>query len=165
MRHLLASSRYLIVIAVFGAFLTAVAVIVYGGITVVQVVVTAFTHGDFSTKSAKQLAIEAIKLIDLFLLGTVLYIVALGLYDLFIDDRLPMPPWLHITTLDDLKAKLVGVVVVLLGVTFLGEVVAWNGDTNILPFGVAIALVIVALNTLPFFNPRGRHNAGTMHEE
>jgi hypothetical protein len=86
-----------------------------------------------------------IELIDIFLLGTILYIVALGLYELFIDATLPVPSWLQIATLDDLKDKLVGVVVVLLAVTFLGRAVVWNGSGQILPLGAAIALVIAAL--------------------
>ena len=47
--------------------------------------------------------------------------------------------------LTDLKRDLIGVVVVLLGVSFLGEVVNWEGDSDVLPFGTAVAMVIAAL--------------------
>jgi uncharacterized membrane protein YqhA len=79
LKTLLASSRFLIALAVLGSYVAAVAVIVYGGITVYDVVKEAFSH-DIGPKGAKALAVEAIELIDIFLLGTVLYIVALGLY-------------------------------------------------------------------------------------
>jgi len=81
----------------------------------------------------------------LFLLVTVFYITELGLYELFIDDRIKVPIWLEIHTIDDLKTKLTSVIVVVLSVLFLSEVVRWNGGTNILPLGARIALVIAAL--------------------
>lgn len=86
-----------------------------------------------------------IDLADLFLVGTVLYVMALGLYELFIDDRLPLPAWLEIHDIDDLKGKLVGVVVVVLAVFFLGEAVGGDGQRDVLRLGGGIALVIAAL--------------------
>jgi len=44
--------------------------------------------------------------------------------------------------LDDLKERLLGVVAVLLAVTFLGSAVTWNGSTDILALGIAIAAVL-----------------------
>jgi uncharacterized membrane protein YqhA len=46
---------------------------------------------------------------------------------LFIDSTLPVPMWLKIDTLDNLKAKLIGVVVTVLAVTFLGSALTWDG--------------------------------------
>ena len=42
-------------------------------------------------ESAKDLALGAIRVIDVFLLATVAYIVGLGLYELFIKDDLDLP--------------------------------------------------------------------------
>ena len=96
----------------------------------------------------------------MLLLGTVLYIVALGLYDLFVDPGLPVPAWLHICSLDDLKSKPTQVIVVLLGVTFLGAAVEWDGGTDILELGVAVALVITALGLATLVGrPRRRDDA------
>jgi len=67
------------------------------------------------------------------------------LYELFIDDTLPLPSWLEIHNLDDLKSKLIGVVVVVLGVLFLGQVIAWDGQRDLLGYGTAIALIVAAL--------------------
>ena|SRR5437762_1785821 len=147
-RQILAGSRYLVILAVIGSFLASISVLVYGGLTVVSIMIEAFTHGTFTTVGAKQLAVECIELIDLFLLGTVLYIVALGLYDLFVDDSLPMPKWLVISNLEDLKEKLIGVIIVLLAVTFLGFVVTWDGNVNIVALGIAVGLVIFSLGYL-----------------
>ena len=46
---------------------------------------------------------------------------------------------------DELKGKLVGVVVVILAVLFLAQVVIWDGQRDLLGFGVAISLVIAVL--------------------
>ncbi len=144
-RRIFTYTRYLIGFAVLGAFIAAVTTLVYGAVTTVKIAVDAFTAAAFTGKAAKGLALGFIEMIDLFLLGTVFYIVALGLYELFIDDTLEMPAWLQIHHLDDLKAKLVSVVIVILGVLFLGQVVTWDGERDLLPFGAGIALVIAAL--------------------
>lgn len=145
-QRLLASTRYVILIAVLGTFLSSTVMLVFSVLSVIDIAVDAIMVFDLSSHGVEELAVEFIKLTDVFLLGTVLYIVALGLYELFIDPSLPLPAWLIIKDLEHLKEKLLGVIIVLLGVTFLGEVVSWNGQTDILRLGVAIALVIAALS-------------------
>lgn len=145
-QRLLASSRYVILIAVLGTFLSGTVMLFFGVLSVVEISIDAIVAFDLSSHGVEELAVEFIKLTDVFLLGTVLYIVALGLYELFIDPSLPLPAWLIIKDLEHLKEKLLGVIIVLLGVTFLGEVVSWDGQSDILRLGVAIALVIAALS-------------------
>jgi uncharacterized membrane protein YqhA len=144
MGKFLSSSRYIILIAVLCAFVAALTLLVVAGVETFQLVIKVITEG-VDGKSVKLLAVSFIEIIDLLLLGTVFYITSLGLYELFIDEQLPTPSWLHITQLDDLKSKLIGVVVVILAVVFLGQVVSWGGSRDILFLGAAIALVIVAI--------------------
>ncbi len=141
-RRLLGSSRYFIIVAVVGSFLASATALLYGGLATFVIVIRTFRTLDFSTTGAKVLSVDLVTMIDLFLIGTVLYIVAVGLYELFIDPGLPMPRWLKITTLDDLKERLLGVVGVLLAVTFLGNAVTWTGSTDILSLGIAVAAVL-----------------------
>jgi uncharacterized membrane protein YqhA len=140
MKTVLGASRYLILLAVVAAFASAVTLLVFGayetGLEILHIL-----SGEVPTS----ISVTFIELADLFLLGVVLYIIALGLYELFIDDSIPVPEWLQIHTLDDLKAKLISVVIVVLGVLFLKQVVAWDGQQNLLTFGGGIALVIAAL--------------------
>jgi uncharacterized membrane protein YqhA len=166
LRRIFAASRYLILIAVLGDFLAAVVVMIYGGLLVFNMLVDVLSHGSFTTDGAKHLSVECVEIIDLFLLGTVLYIFALGLYDLFIDDQLPLPRWLLIRTLEDLKEKLLGVIIVLLAVTFLGDTVLWNGGTSILALGVAIGLVLFALGFIlhRVFVPHHQTTAETQND-
>jgi uncharacterized membrane protein YqhA len=143
-RRLLAGSRYLIVVAVAGIFLAATALLIYGAAQTYMLVASMFA-GPLSDKGAKTLVLAAIELVDLFLLATVMYVIAAGLYELFIDDTLPLPDWLEIHNLEDLKSKLIGVVVVVLGVLFLGQVIAWDGQRQLLGYGAAIAFIVAAL--------------------
>jgi uncharacterized membrane protein YqhA len=135
-----------ILIAILGTFLSSIVLLIFGALSVVSIAVDAFEAFDLSSHGVEELAVEFIKLTDVFLLGVVLYIVALGLYELFFDPRLPLPSWLIINDLEHLKEKLLGVIIVLLGVTFLGEVVSWNGQTDILRLGIAVSLVVAALS-------------------
>ena len=145
MSTLLGASRFMVILAVIGALLAATTLIVFGLLETVQLISQTIQNGEVSRKIAKSLALEFIEIIDLFLLGTVFYIVAIGLYELFISTDVKLPEWLTINNLDDLKNKLIAVVVVVLGVLFLGQVVAWDGETDLLGYGVAVALVIAAL--------------------
>lgn len=147
-RNLLASSRLFVLIAVFGTFLAAVVLTVYGAAAVVHLTWEGVTHLpqlEYGHHAVENVALEFIALIDIFLLSTVLYIIALGLYELFIDADLPLPEWLLINSLDELKEKLSGVVIVLLGVNFLGDYVQNDGTMAILWLGLAASAVILAL--------------------
>lgn len=141
MPKLLSKSRYLIILAVFGSLLCATILLLYGAFHSVELGFSALT----GSATGKKLAIAAIELVDYFLLATVFYIVALGLYELFIDDMLEVPQWLQIHDLDDLKSRLLGVVVTVLGVLFLGQVVAWDGEKDLQGYGFSIAAVIAAI--------------------
>ncbi|MEM8577046.1 MAG: YqhA family protein [Pseudomonadota bacterium] len=143
--RILGASRYLILLAVLGALLSGTTLLVYGLLEAGLLVQATWEAGEVTRKGAKGLALEFIEIVDLFLLGTVFYIIALGLYELFISTNVPLPDWLTIRTLDDLKNKLIAVVVVVLGVLFLGQAVSWDGQTDLLGYGAATALVIAAL--------------------
>jgi len=145
MTRLIGNARYIVIIPVLMTLLAATALILFGAVETVFVIQQVIAKGDFSSKTAKSLLLSFIEITDIFLLATVLYITALGLYELFIDDRAPVPHWLAIHTLDDLKDKLIGVVVVVIGVGFLGQFTTWNGETNLLISGGGAGLIIVAL--------------------
>lgn len=143
--RILSSSRYLVLIAVLGSFMAFIALLIYGGFETVKTIVDVAVAADFSEKGAKELILSAIQIVDLFLLATALYLIALGLYELFIDDTIDLPKWLVIHNLDDLKEKLVGVIIIVMGVLFLGKLVGWDGKSDLLNPGAGIALVIAAL--------------------
>ncbi|OWY23039.1 hypothetical protein C7N43_03915 [Sphingobacteriales bacterium UPWRP_1] len=146
MLKLLSKSRYLVIIAVLGCFIAATALLIYNTIEVISVVGKLFFPvGEEVGKTGKALVISLIEAIDVYLLATVFYIIALGLFELFVDNRLDLPDWLEINHLDDLKKKLIGVLVLVLGVLFLGQVAQWDGERNLMGLGIGIAGVITAL--------------------
>jgi uncharacterized membrane protein YqhA len=145
MRRALLSSRYIVIIAVAGTFVGSLALLVYEAIVVAETVIEIIREGAVSSKAAKVLAVRLIEAVDVFLIAIALFIISLGLYSLFVDDTLPLPRWLEVHSLDDLKENLVSVVIAVLAVLFLREAVAWEGGRDLLPFGAAIALVVAAL--------------------
>ena len=146
--RLFASSRYFAAFAVLGSFLAAVTLYVYGTLVVVQLIWDTIAEFHVSVEGAKHLQVVFIEMTDVFLLGTVLFIVAFGLYQLFIQPDLPVPAWLKIQNLDQLTERLVEVVGVLLSVTFLAFAVEGVVGASILEFGVSVAIVIAALSLL-----------------
>ena len=152
--QLLGRTRVLIAFAVAGLLLAAIVTLVYGFLLVFRTIWDVVTDHGVSVDGAKALSVEFVELTDLFLVGTVLYIVALGLYELFIDSGIPVPAWLHVDDLEDLKGQLIRVIIVLLGVNFLVAVVDWQGGQDILWFGLAIGLVILALAGASYLSAR-----------
>ena len=145
-RKILTGSRFLIIISVLGTLIGSIIVLGYSAATVIGVLISIIFQHQFSTNEVKIVAASSVELIDLFLLSTILYIVSLGLYKLFIDGTLPLPSWLVITDLNDLKERILGVIMVLLAITFLGYLVEWHfGDYSIAAVGVAVALVLFAV--------------------
>jgi len=105
-----------------------------------------FSAGDFSPKAAKSMALSVIEIIDLFLIATVAYIAAIGIYKLFISERgIELPMRLRINTLKDLEDKIIGVLVAALAVAFLGQAAGSDEPEALLNYGGGIALVIAAL--------------------
>ena len=138
-------SRYSIGFAVIGTFIGATALMAYGvheTIELVDAVVAEWSGAEHGSGVPPLLA--AIAAVDTFLIGVVLYFVAVGLYQLSFHP-LPLPRWLVVDDLGDLEDKLAKVVVLVLGIAFLGQAVTWDGQLDLLGFGVATALVIAAL--------------------
>lgn len=156
--RLLSMTRYTVYIPVIGAWVAALMTLGLG-LYKVTLAAIALTQG-LQEKAVKTIVLGMIEGVDLFLLGTVFYLISLGLYELFIDENAPLPSWLVIHDLDDLKNKLLKVVVVVLGVQFLAYALNWKGEVSILYIGLAVALVVFALAY--FIGQKGK-SAGSNH--
>ena len=84
------------------------------------------------------------------MLGTVLLVIGYGLYELFIDDELPVPLWLRVYDLDDLKSKLIGVVVAIIAVVFVGVFVDADRSGDVISYGVGAGALVVGLAIFAF---------------
>jgi uncharacterized membrane protein YqhA len=145
MSYLFDLSPSMIILAVIGSLLAAFTLIIYGFLRVLVVIWDLITEHDLTDSREERLSIEFIELIDVFLIGVILLIVALGLYQLFIDEKSTLPSWLKIRNLDELKHRVIGVICVVLGVNFLSRVAEWTGGKDILYLGAAIGIVLAAL--------------------
>ncbi|MFM2002698.1 MAG: hypothetical protein RI963_2124 [Planctomycetota bacterium] len=146
LRHLLVSSRLLLILPILGSLLLMVGVVVMGIAVVVVQEWTLLTKGDFSPKAAKALTLTVIETVDMFLLAAICYIVAVGLYKLFISqDEKQLLGKIRIENLADLETKIIGVVVVAMAVGFLGRATEAVDYVAVLQGGIGIAAVICAL--------------------
>jgi uncharacterized membrane protein YqhA len=75
-----------------------------------------------------------------------------------------LPGWLQANSFDDLKINLVAVVIVVMGVTFLGHVVSWDGERDLLQFGLAVSLMTAVL-TLFLWVAKGARAKARQTEE
>ena len=146
MTRFLAACRFLLVVPVIGCVLLAAGVVIMGMGRIVSSAVHLVRDGDFSEKSAKTMSLAVIEIIDLFLIGTVAYIVAVGIYRLFISNSgIELPMRLKIDSLKDLEDKIFGLLVAAMAVAFLGHAAGAAEPTALLSYGGGIALVIAAL--------------------
>ena len=146
MSRFFAVTRYLIIIPLIGLGIAAAVFFVFGGIGLIELLIEGVRvalgliepHGDVNT-----FVVEVVEHVHLFLIGTVLYITAIGFYQLFISE-IEFPGWLKIENTEDLETNLIGVTVVVLAVNFLG--VIFGGDNvDFFAQGAGIALPIAAL--------------------
>ena len=145
LRRVLAPSRYIMVIAVIVTFVGALALIIFEAIVMAAALFDVVREGSVSANATKVFAVRLIESVDVFLIAVAVYIISLGFYVLFVDDKLPLPRWLEIHDLEGLKGNLVSVVIAVLAVLFLREAVVWNGGYDLASFGAALALVVAAL--------------------
>ena len=146
MKKLLVISRYLLLLPVIGSLILTLVTVLMGIARVVRMSIEILRQWDFSAKAGKLVATVVIETIDLFLVATVAYITALGLYKLFIsNEKIGLPIRLKINTLKDLEDKIIGVIVAAMAVAFLGHVATGYDIKSTLYLGGGIALVIVAL--------------------
>jgi uncharacterized membrane protein YqhA len=153
---MVASSRFFVLVATLSLFLAFMAVMISTMIVTVTTILHAMGIND-DGMSQNEMIGKLIKQADYALLATVLYVLALGLYSLFVDDRVPMPIWLRIHDLGHLKELLAGVVVVAIAVIFLGQALTWDGTSDLLAPGLASAAVIAALALFLWQAARERH--------
>jgi uncharacterized membrane protein YqhA len=107
--------------------------------------VMAFIDTVSEGSSLKQTIVDVLTAVDAILLGTVLLVIGYGLYELFIDAELDVPMWLRVDDLDDLKSKLIGVVVAIIAVVFVGVFVDSNRKSDVLSYGVGAGALVVGL--------------------
>jgi len=145
-------ARIIFILAIVSTFLASFVLLIAGTVETFKIIYELIAGHGVTLNNVKYNFLEVI---DEFLVATILYVIASGFYQLFLNPRVPVDPWLKVKTVGDLENKLVGVFVTVLGVTGLGAVVTWDGKSDLLPFGATVALLIAAL---AFFLSRAKHD-------
>lgn len=128
--------------ASIGLFLLALVVMVYafveGGFVVAEIL--QFADSEYSV------IYDTMTVVDLFLLSFSVLIASVGIYELFVGALPNLPGWLRMEDFESLKGVLVKTVIVVLGISFMGRAVTWDGEENLLDYGIAVGAVVAALS-------------------
>lgn len=140
-QRLAGATRFIATVPVLGLFVSSVVMTVA---TLVRTFVVTYEAVTLQI-GIQDMLVEYVEFADYFLLSIVLYIMSVGLYSLFIDNRIKLPAWLEVHTLDDLKEKLVSVIIVVMGVFFLGRLLHGADAKDLLYMGAGIGAVVLSL--------------------
>jgi uncharacterized membrane protein YqhA len=141
MKKALGFVRFAVVVPALASIVGALLLMAQGSIAMVNVAIDAVS----SSSSLKDSIVDVLTAVDAILLGTVLLVIGYGLYELFIDADIDVPAWLRVRNLDDLKSKLIGVVVAIIAVVFVGVFVDSNRASDVISYGVGAGALVVGL--------------------
>ena len=146
MRKVLGLTRYAVFIPALASIIGALLLMAQGSWAVLVAVIESVT----STASLKDTIVDVLTAVDAILLGTVLLVIGYGLYELFIDAELDVPLWLRVKDFDDLKSELIGVVVAIIAVVFVGVFVDANRAEDVIGFGLGAGALVAGLALFAF---------------
>ena len=146
MKRILGLTRYAVFVPAIASIIGAILLMGQGSLEILNVVFSAVS----SEYGLKETIVEVLTAVDAILLGTVLLVIGYGLYELFIDAEIEVPLWLRVRDLDDLKSKLIGVVVAILAVVFVGVFVDSNRSEDVISYGVGAGALVAGLAIFAF---------------
>jgi uncharacterized membrane protein YqhA len=141
MRKIVGLTRYTVFVPAIAAMIGALLLMAQGSIAIVVAVINSLR--EFTP--LKDVIVEVLTAVDGILLGTVLLVIGYGLYELFVDTKIEIPTWLEIKDLDDLKSKLIGVVVAIIAVVFVGVMVDSTRASDVVSYGVGAGALVLGL--------------------
>ena len=151
-------TRFVVLIAVVAVLLVSFSLFLQGTVLAFSTLYNSWhdtiVNGIQSQRGS--LAIEFLEIVSTMLKAVVFYLIGVGLYSLFISP-LNLTSALGVESLADLEQKIISVIVVILGVTFLEHFVRWEEPVETLYFAGSFAL---AGGALVFFQ-RVHHGQGS----
>lgn len=141
MRRILGLTRYAVIVPSIASILGALLLMAQGSVSIILLIIDAVLNDAY----LKDTIVDLLTAVDAILLGTVLLVIGYGLYELFVDTRLEVPTWLQVADLDDLKSKLIGVVVAIIAVVFVGVFVDTNRAADVVAYGVGAGALVAGL--------------------
>jgi len=146
------NSRLVVLLAVIFGTLSSIALFIAGSLEVVRTFASSISLTSLEV-SHSGLLVGIIGAVDLFLIATVLLIFSFGIYELFISkidiarSSEAFHTLLEISTLDDLKNKIIKVIVMVLIVSFFQRVLELgiSNATDMLMMAISIAAICVGV--------------------
>ena len=146
------SVRYITILAVILSIIAAFTLIILGSWDIIEAVIFYNPLFDESISNNNHLLFKIISAIDLFLIGIVLLIFGFGIYELFVSEidfanAKFTESTLKIRDLDQLKNKIIKVVIIVLIVKFFEKVLKFSENfttpMDILYFGLSILSICI----------------------
>ena len=137
-------SRFVVLIAVVSVLLISMSLFVLGAAMAVQgiwVAAQAILAGEMASSS---ITVSLLEVVSVLLKGVVFYLIGVGFYSLFIAP-LNVAAALGITTFNDLEIKVVSVIIVIMGITFLEHFIRWDQAVETFLFAISLGVVVAAL--------------------
>jgi uncharacterized membrane protein YqhA len=144
LKRILQQGGLVVILPVITLFISAILFGVYGTYLAIVTFVDALTKPEYF--EVTKFVPRFFSVIDVYLLAMVLYIFALGLYELFVG-KLEVPEWLKIETVEQLKAKLASVVILFVAISFVKVLVDWKNPIDTLLLAASTGIFVVALVT------------------
>lgn len=163
MRRIIGLTRFAVVVPALASIVGALLLMAQGSIEMIRVFIVSVSN----QVSLKDTIVEVLTAVDAILLGTVLLVIGYGLYELFVDTDIKVPAWLQVKDLDDLKSKLIGVVVAIIAVVFVGVFVDSNRAQDVLSYGIGAGSLVAGLAIFGLLtqNPAKQSKASTNKAE
>lgn len=140
--------RVLIGLAVIGIFIGSSVLLFSATLDIAQAIWNTLSGSE--AHGSNMLRLAMIEAVDTILVSTVLYVIGIGIFQLFISSQVNLPAWLRTEDIGDLEQRLAGMVVSVVSVIFLTQALEAEGGTDLAYSGLGIAAVIAAISLFSY---------------
>jgi uncharacterized membrane protein YqhA len=157
--RMLWNSRYIVLLGVIFGALSAVVLFLAGSLEIFNILLE-YVQASDGHLSHEQILITIIGAIDFYLIGLVLLIFSFGIYELFISELDiarkgdEFGSILEVSSLDDLKNKIIKVIIMVLIVSFFQRILSMEFTTSIDMLAMAISIGVICIGVYYL----GKHN-------
>jgi uncharacterized membrane protein YqhA len=144
MKRVIQHSRYLNIVIVILLLITFIFALIWAGARAV----TAWLGIVSGAMQGTAISLQLIEVMDAFLVAIVLYLLATGIYELFIGD-LALPDWMEVHSLNELESKLTSMIFLVIVVRFL-EVLFQEGRSSMDILWLALATAVIGAVLIAF---------------
>ncbi len=150
-------TRLVVLLAVLAVLLVALSLFLIGTLMAISSVWHAWEAVLQGRMESTDLTVRFLEIVSVMLKAVVFYLIAVGLYSLFIAP-LNVTVALGVETLSDLETKVISVVVVIMSVTFLEHFIQWNKPTETLQFAGSLSVVVASLVLFQMYSHRAKED-------